>query len=84
MIILLTNVSVKHKLKLFINLNFEYLMNMVDNALMTLEELAEYLRVKKRTVYDWVKKGKIPAIKTVGQWRFKKEAIDAWLDSGKH
>ena len=40
-------------------------MTMVDNALMTLEELAEYLRVKKRTVYDWVKKGKIPAIKTV-------------------
>ena len=56
---------------------------MVDNALMTLEELAEYLRVKKRTVYDWVKKGKVPAIKTVGQWRFKKEIIDAWLES-KH
>ena len=60
-------------------------MNMVDNALMTLEELAEYLRVKKRTVYDWVKKGKIPAIKTVGQWRFKKATIDAWLvESSKH
>ena len=58
-------------------------MSMVDNALMTLEELAEYLRVKKRTVYDWVKKGKVPAIKTVGQWRFKKESIDAWLES-KH
>ena len=57
--------------------------SMVGNALMTLEELAEYLRVKKRTVYDWVKKGKIPAIKTVGQWRFKKDSIDAWLES-KH
>ena len=54
---------------------------MVDNALMTLEELAEYLRVKKRTVYDWVKKGKIPAIKAVGQWRFKKTTIDAWLEN---
>ena len=48
--------------------------------LMTIGELANYLRVKKRTVYDWLKKGKIPAIKTVGQWRFKKEKIDAWLD----
>ena len=48
--------------------------------LMTIEELAEYLRVKKRTIYDWVKKGKIPAIKAVGQWRFKKDNIDAWLD----
>ena len=46
---------------------------------MTIEELAEDLQVKKRTVYDWVQKGKIPAIKTVGQWRFKREQIDVWL-----
>ena len=54
---------------------------MVFQQLMTIEEVAEYLRVKKRTVYDWVKNGKIPAVKAVGQWRFKKEKIDAWLES---
>ena len=54
---------------------------MVFESLMTIEEIASYLKVKKRTVYDWVKKGKIPAIKTVGQWRFKREKIDQWLDS---
>lgn len=48
--------------------------------LMTIEEVARYLRVKKRTIYAWLKGGKIPAIKTVGQWRFKKEKIDAWLE----
>ena len=48
--------------------------------LMTIEDVAAYLKVKKRTIYGWVKKGKIPAIKTVGQWRFKKEKIDAWLE----
>jgi excisionase family DNA binding protein len=48
--------------------------------LMTIEEVAGYLRVKKRTIYEWLKKGKIPAIKTVGQWRFKKDKIDAWLE----
>lgn len=47
---------------------------------MTIEEVARYLRVKKRTIYAWLKGGKIPAIKTVGQWRFKKEKIDAWLE----
>jgi len=47
---------------------------------MTIEEIADYLRVKKRTIYGWLKKGKIPAIKTVGQWRFKKSQIDNWLD----
>lgn len=50
---------------------------------MTIEELAKYLQVKKRTIYDWLKKEKIPAIKTVGQWRFKKEEVDSWLQS-KH
>lgn len=54
---------------------------MVIQELMTIDELAQYLRVKRRTIYEWVKKGKIPAIKTVGQWRFKKEKIDAWLES---
>ena len=54
---------------------------MAYDRLMTIEEVANYLRVKKRTVYDWLKKGKIPAIKAVGQWRFKREKIDAWLES---
>jgi len=48
---------------------------------MTIEEVADYLRVKKRTIYEWLKTRKIPAVKTVGQWRFKKEKIDAWLES---
>lgn len=54
---------------------------MAFQELMTIEEVAKYLRVKKRTIYEWVKNGKIPAIKTVGQWRFKKEKIDSWLES---
>lgn len=49
--------------------------------IMTIEEVADYLRVKKRTVYDWVKKGKIPAMKTVGLWRFRKDRIDHWLEN---
>jgi len=54
---------------------------MTDQELMTIEEVADYLRVKKRTVYEWIKKGKIPGIKTVGQWRFKKAQIDTWLEN---
>ena len=54
---------------------------MYEEKLMTIEEVATYLRVKKRTIYDWLKKKKIPAIKTVGQWRFKKDKINAWLES---
>ncbi len=54
---------------------------MDEKTILTIDELAEYLRVKKRTVYDWVKKGKIPAIKTVGQWRFRKDKIEEWLET---
>lgn len=53
---------------------------MVSQELMTIEEVAVYLRVKKRTIYDWLKNRKIPAVKAVGQWRFKKDKIDAWLE----
>ena len=48
--------------------------------LMTIEELAAYLKVTKRTIYDWLKNYKVPALKLVGQWRFKKDKIDAWLN----
>lgn len=54
---------------------------MNNSALMTIEDLAGYLRVTRRTIYDWLKNNKIPAVKLVGQWRFKKDKIDAWLET---
>ena len=54
---------------------------MTEDELMTIEELASFLRVKRRTIYQWLKGGKIPAIKAVGQWRFKKEKINEWLET---
>jgi len=48
--------------------------------LMTIEELATYLKVTKRTIYDWLKNHKVPALKLVGQWRFRRDKIDAWLE----
>jgi len=47
---------------------------------MTIEELADYLKVTRRTLYEWLRHNKIPAVKLVGQWRFQKEKIDAWLE----
>ena len=54
---------------------------MINGALMTLEDLAEYLKVTRRTIYEWLKNNKIPAVKLVGQWRFKKDKIDAWIET---
>ncbi len=53
---------------------------MLNSGLMTIEDLAVYLKVSRRTIYEWLKTNKIPALKLIGQWRFKKEKIDAWLE----
>ena len=47
---------------------------------MTITDLAGYLKVTRRTIYEWLKNRKVPAVKLVGQWRFKKDRIDAWLE----
>lgn len=48
--------------------------------LLTIDELASYLKVSKHTLYKMVEKGKIPALKVANQWRFKKEDINTWLE----
>ena len=53
---------------------------MANGALMTIDELAGYLKVTRRTIYEWLKSNKIPAIKLVGQWRFRRDKIDQWLE----
>jgi len=53
---------------------------MVDDDILTLEEVAKYLRVSERTVYDCAQKGEIPAGKIRTAWRFKKSEIDRWVN----
>ena len=48
--------------------------------LITVEELARYLRVTKKTIYRLLKGGKIPATKIGKQWRFDRASIDQWLE----
>jgi len=47
---------------------------------LTAKQVAEYLQVKPLTIYQWAREDKIPAIKIGRIWRFKKEAIDAFLE----
>ena len=54
---------------------------LINSGLMTIDDLAGYLKVTRRTIYEWLKTNKIPAIKLIGQWRFKKDKIDAWLEN---
>ncbi len=47
--------------------------------LMTVEEVAGYLRVTKKTIYRLLKRGSISATKVGREWRFDKASIDEWL-----
>jgi excisionase family DNA binding protein len=49
--------------------------------IMNIDELAEYLKLPKPTVYKLAQGGKIPGRKAGRQWRFHKEAIDRWLSA---
>lgn len=46
------------------------------DAILTAEEVAEYLKINKRTVYNLAEKGEIPGVKLGRQWRFKKRMIE--------
>jgi excisionase family DNA binding protein len=46
---------------------------------LTIEELSEYLKIPKSTLYKLVREGSVPCQKVGKHWRFHKEAIDDWL-----
>ncbi len=54
------------------------------DELMTLEEVATYLRLSKDTLYRMAQTGKIPASKVGTQWRFRRSEVDAWLEQNKN
>jgi excisionase family DNA binding protein len=49
-------------------------------AVLTIDELSAYLKIPKSTLYKVVREGKVPCQKIGRHWRFRKEAIDRWLE----
>lgn len=48
--------------------------------LLTAKQVAEYLQLSQRSIYRLLERGELPATKIGGQWRFRKAAIDEWID----
>ncbi|EGR7976240.1 helix-turn-helix domain-containing protein [Vibrio vulnificus] len=55
---------------------------MVDQIL-TLKEVAAYLKLAEKTAYRLASEGKLPGFKVGGSWRFKREDLEAWIESQK-
>ena len=49
--------------------------------IMTLREVAQYLGLHVMTVYKLTREGRVPAAKIGGQWRFKRDVLDGWLEA---
>jgi excisionase family DNA binding protein len=52
----------------------------VNDEIMTLPELAAYLKLAERTVYGYAQKGILPGMKVGSAWRFRRADILAWLE----
>lgn len=50
-----------------------------NSEILTLDEVAVYLKAGKKTVYRLVQQGEIPAFKLGGTWRFRSSELDRWI-----
>ena len=51
----------------------------MDNEILTIREVAEYLKLADKTVYRLAAEGKIPGFKVGGAWRFRKDELLRWM-----
>ena len=57
-------------------------MNRSISEVLTIDELAAYLKIPKSTLYKLAREGKVPSHKVGRHWRFQKRSIDLWLEGG--
>jgi len=55
----------------------------MDREIMTVEQVADYLQISKKSVYQLVHEGKLPASKVLNKWRFNRHSIKQWIASNQ-
>ena len=50
------------------------------DEILTLKEVAEYLKLAEKTAYRLAAEGKLPGFKVGGSWRFKRDELEKWID----
>ena len=51
----------------------------MNESVLTIRQIAEYLNVTERTIYNLLQRGELPGFKVGVAWRFRKEDIDKWI-----
>ena len=55
----------------------------MNEQILTIKEVAKYLKLAEKTAYRLAAEGKLPGFKVGGSWRFKKEDIESWIQEQK-
>ena len=55
----------------------------MTDEILTLKEVAKYLKLAEKTAYRLAAEGKLPGFKVGGSWRFKREDVEAWIEEKK-
>jgi len=56
---------------------------MTEDRWLSVMEIAEYLGVRRETVYKWLERKNMPAHKVGRLWKFKRDEVDQWVRGGK-
>lgn len=54
----------------------------MEDRWLSIEEIGEYLGVKRDTINKWIKDKEMPTHKVGRSWKFKKDEVDGWVKSG--
>ena len=55
----------------------------MSDEILTIKEVAIYLKLTEKTAYRLAAEGKLPGFKVGGSWRFEKSDLKSWIDSQK-
>lgn len=55
----------------------------MEDRWLSVDEIADYLGIKRDTVYKWIAEKEMPAHKIGRLWKFKKDEVDGWVRDGK-
>lgn len=56
----------------------------MTDQILTIKDVAIYLKLAEKTVYKLAAEGKLPGFKVGGSWRFKQEDIERWIEDKKN
>ncbi|MEM4658305.1 MAG: helix-turn-helix domain-containing protein [Candidatus Methanosuratincola sp.] len=52
----------------------------MEDEILTVKDVASYLKLSELSLYRLLRDRKIPAFKIGQQWRFRRSALDEWID----